>query len=68
MGSREKISKNPLYEVKYSNENNWTKLSEKEFLVNLFKSHTVITPILKRLFNGEEIVTHSAIFRIRTRY
>ena len=68
MDSRDKTSKNPQYEVKYSNENSWTKLSEKEFLVNLCKSHTPITPILKRMFNGEEIVTPSAIFRIRSQY
>ncbi len=68
MDSRDKISKNPQYEVKYGNENNWTQVSEKEFLVHLHKSHTPVTPILKRMFNGEEIVTPSAIFRIRSRY
>ena len=68
MDSREKTSKNPQYEIKYSNETNWIKVSEKEFLVSLHNSNTQITPILKRMFDGEEIVTHSAIFRIRSRY
>jgi hypothetical protein len=68
MDSREKTSINPQYEVKYGNENKWTKVSEKEFLANLHKTHTLITPILKKMFNGEEIATPSAIFRIRCRY
>ena len=68
MDSREKTSKNPLYEIKYSNEDTWTHVSEKEFLVNLHESQTPVAPILKKMFNGEEIVTPSAIFRIRSRY
>ena len=68
MDSREKASKNPQYEIKYSSEDNWINVSEKEFLVNLHESHTPVTPILKRMFDGEEIVTPSAIFRIRSRY
>ena len=68
MDVREKTIINHQFEVKYSYENNWTKVSEKEFLVNLHENHTLITPILKRMFNGEEIATPSAIFRIRRRY
>ena len=68
MDFREMISKQPQFEVKYNNENNWEKVSEKELLINLHKAYATITPIITRMFNGEEIATFSAIYRIRTRY
>jgi len=68
MDFREMISKQPQFEVKYINENNWEKVSEKELLINLHKAYAMITPIIARMFNGEEIATSSAMYRIRTRY
>ena len=59
------ICKMPQFEVKYINENNWKKISEKDFLLNLLDTYDQITPILGPLIKGEEIVTPSAIYRIR---
>jgi len=41
------------------------KIPEKDFLLNLNKSLTLITPALERMFEGEEIITPSIKYRIR---
>jgi hypothetical protein len=68
MDFREMLSKRPQFEVKYINEDHWEKLSEKDALLNLHKAYAMITPIISRMFRGEEIATPSAIYRIRSRY
>ena len=65
MDSREMIFNMPQFEVKYIKENNWKKVPEKDFLSNLLDAYAIITPILAKLFKGEEIVTSLAIYRIR---
>ena len=55
----------PQFEVKYLNEDNWKKISERDFLLNLLDTYDQITPILGTLIKGEEIVTPSAIYRIK---
>ena len=63
--NREMIFKVPLFELRQNNDNNWKKMTEKDFLLNLNNSFTQITPALEKMFDGEEIVTSSIIFRIR---
>ena len=57
MYPKEMIFKMPQFEVKYINENNWKKVPEKDFLLNLLDAFALITPILRKMFEGEEIVT-----------
>jgi hypothetical protein len=59
------IFKIPLFEIKQNNANSWKKMSEKDFLLNLNKSLTLITPALERMFDGEEFITSSIKYRIR---
>ena len=68
MDFREMLSKRPQFEVKYMNEDHWEELSEKDALLNLHKAYAMITPIISRMFKGEEIATPSAIYRIRSRH
>ena len=65
MNPNELICKMPQFEVKYIKENNWKKISERDFLLNLLDTYDRITPILGALIRGKEIVTPSAIYRIR---
>ena len=65
MESKELIGGMPRFEVKYINENNWKKIPEKDFLLNLLDTYDQISPIITLLIKGEEIVTSSAIYRIR---
>ena len=65
MNPKDLICKMPQFEVKYPNENNWKKISEKDFLVNLLNTYDKITPILGALIKGDEIVTPSATYRIK---
>ena len=65
MDSKEMIFKRPQFEVKFENENDWKKIPEKDLLLKLHQAFAVVTPILLRMFEGEEIVTASAKYRIR---
>ena len=65
MDSRAMIFKMPQFEVKYINENNWRMVPEKDFLLNLLDTYVRVTPILTKMFKGEEIVTSFAIYRIK---
>lgn len=65
MNPKELICRMPQFEVKYQNENNWEKIPEKDFLLNLLGTYDQITPIIATLIKGEEIVTSPAIYRIR---
>ena len=65
MDYREMIRKRPRFEVKSINEDKWKMISEKELLLNLFDAYTLITPIIVKMFEGEEIETPSAMYRIR---
>ena len=65
MNPKELICRMPQFEVKCLDENNWKRIPEKDFLLNLLETYDQITPIIATLIKGEEIVTSSAIYRIR---
>jgi hypothetical protein len=65
MDSKGMIFKMPLFEVKLTNDNDWKKIPEKELLLKLNQAYDFITPILLEMFDGEEVVTTSAKFRVR---
>ena len=65
MDAGQMIFKMPQFEVKYKNTTNWKKVSEKTFLLNLLNAFDRISPLLTKMFNGEEIDTPSENYRIR---
>ncbi len=61
----EMIFKLPQFEIKDFIENDWKKVSEKEFLVKLVDTFELITPVLNEMFQGKEISTRDCIYRIQ---
>ncbi len=57
--------KMPQFEVKYFHEEDWNEVSETAFLQSLLDNFNRITPIIGEMFQGKEIVTSTAIFRIK---
>ena len=65
MDSPEIIFKFPKFEIKNFNENDWNRISEKDFLLKLVDTFELITPVLSDLLQGKEIVTDLCIYRIK---
>ena len=55
----------PVFEIKNLNENDWNRVSEKDFLLKLLDSVELIIPVLSDLFQGKEIITNYRIYRIK---
>jgi hypothetical protein len=60
------LFKLPQFEIKTIIDNNWKKVSEKEFLIKLLDTFEAITPVLSAMFKGEEISTQDCSFRIQS--
>ena len=65
MNSTEMSIKLPEFEIKNFNENDWKRVSEKDFLIKLADTFELITPVLTEMFQGKEISTRDCIYRIR---
>jgi hypothetical protein len=65
MGIKEMIFKLPQFEIKNFSENDWNRVSEKDFLIKLVNTFELITPVLSELFQGKEIITNFCIYRIK---
>ncbi len=65
MDSPEIIFKFPKFEIKNFNENDWNRISEKDFLLKLVDTFELITPVLSDLFQGKEIITNFRTYRIK---
>ena len=65
MDSPEIIFKFPEFEIKNLNEDDWNRISEKDFLLKLVDTFELITPVLADLLQGKEIVTNLCIYRIK---
>ena len=65
METKEMIFKLPKFEIKNFSENDWNRISEKDFLLKLVDTFELITPVLSELFQGKEIITNFRIFRIK---
>ncbi len=65
MDSPKIIFKFPKFEIKIFNENDWNRISEKDFLLKLVDTFELITPVLSDLIQGKEIVTKFCIYRIK---
>ena len=65
MDPSEMIFKSPKFEIKNFSENDWNRISEKDFLLKLVDTFELITPVLSDLLQGKEIITNFCIYRIR---
>ena len=65
MNSTEAIFKLPQFEIKDLNENDWKKVSERDFLIKLANTFELITPVLAEMFQGKEISTRDCIYKIQ---
>jgi hypothetical protein len=65
MDYTEMIFKLPKFEIKNFSENDWNRVSEKDFLFKLMDTFELITPVLSDLLQGKEIITNFCIYRIR---
>lgn len=65
MGSTERIFKLPKFEIKNFSDNDWNRVSEKDFLLKLVDTFELITPVLSDLLQGKEIITKFCIYRIK---
>lgn len=55
----------PKYEVKYHGRKKWEKISETKVLVELHEVYDPVTPVIKAMIDGQQIITARAAFRIR---
>ncbi len=55
----------PLYEAKYQKEDEWMEVSELELMDQLYRTYKKVTPAIKEMIMGEEIVTPSGIYRLK---
>jgi hypothetical protein len=65
MNPNEMIFKLPQFEIKELSEKVWKKVSEKDFLIKLVEDIDPITPSLREMFRGKDLVTRKCIYRIQ---
>ena len=65
MDSTEMIFNLPQFEIKNFSENDWNRISEKDFLLKIVDTFELITPVLSDLIQGKEIVTKFCIYRMK---
>jgi len=55
----------PQYEVQHLNSDNWVMISENEVMETIAGYFTQVTPILKELLAGKQVLTPEGLFRIK---
>jgi len=55
----------PQYQIKNLNSDNWVMISENEVMETIADYFTQITPILKELLAGKQILTPEGLLRIK---
>ncbi len=55
----------PLYEVKYPGADEWNEISDLELMNELYKTYSKVTPAIKLMINGREIVTLHGTYRLK---
>ena len=55
----------PRYEVKYHDWDKWEEISDIELMDELYKIYKKITPAIKEMIGGNEIVTPEAVYRLK---
>ncbi len=54
------------FEVKKFGEENWQEVSEKRALEKLIDSFDPVSPIIKKMLQGSEVVAEAEVYRIRS--
>jgi hypothetical protein len=54
----------PLYEAKYNKKEEWEEISEVELMDGLYKIYNKVTPAIKEMIEGKEVVTPEAVYRL----
>ena len=55
----------PLYEVKYKDCEDWEQISDLELMDRLYRIYKKVTPAIKEMIDGKEIVTPGASYRLK---
>ena len=55
----------PLYEAKYSENEEWKEISEVDLMEGLYKVFKKVTPALEEMIAGKEIDTPKAVYRLK---
>jgi hypothetical protein len=54
----------PSYEVRYEDCEEWEQISDLELIDSLYKFYKKVTPAIKEMIYGKEIITPGAIYRL----
>lgn len=57
----------PLYEVKYSEDDEWTEISDVELVDQLYRTYNKATPVIKEMITGKEVKTPHGTYRLKLR-
>ena len=57
----------PLYEVRYSEQDDWTEISDVELVDQLYRSYNKVTPVIKEMIAGKEVRTPHGTYRLKLR-
>ncbi|NNL74893.1 MAG: hypothetical protein HKO68_01005, partial [Desulfobacterales bacterium] len=55
----------PMYEMRYHDWEEWEEISEIELMDGLYKIYNKVTPAIKEMITGKEIVTPEAVYRLK---
>ena len=55
----------PLYEAKFNEKEDWVKISEIQLMDGLYRIYKKVTPAIKEMIEGKEIVTPEAVYRLK---
>jgi hypothetical protein len=55
----------PLYEAKYNEKEDWEEITEIQLMDGLYKIYKKVTPAIKEMIEGKEIITPEAVFRLK---
>jgi hypothetical protein len=55
----------PLYQVRYHDWEDWVEISENDLMNELYKFKKKVTPAIKEMLEGKEIVTPEAAYRLK---
>lgn len=55
----------PLYEAKFNEKEGWEEITEIQLMDGLYKIYKKVTPAIKEMIEGKEIITQEAVFRLK---
>ena len=55
----------PLYERRYNDWEEWEEIPETVLMNELYKIYEKVTPAIKEMIRGKEIVTQKAVYRLK---